>query len=38
MMRRKLPSGTDVNVFRNTAVIGKKINLGTIIFRGGIRL
>ena len=38
MMRRKLPAGTDSSVFRNTAAVGKKINLGTIIFRGGIRL
>lgn len=38
MMRRKLPASTDANVFRNTAAVGKKINLGTIIFRGGIRL
>lgn len=38
MMRRKLPSGTDSSVFRNTAAVAKKINLGTIIFRGGIRL
>lgn len=38
MLRRSLPHGTDSAVFRNTAAVGKKINLGTIIFRGGIRL
>lgn len=37
-MRRRLPAGTDSSVFRNTAAVSKKINLGTIIFRGGIRL
>lgn len=38
MLRRSLPYGTDSVVFRHTAAVGKKINLGTIIFRGGIRL
>lgn len=38
MLRRRLPYSTDSAVFRNTASVGKKINLGTIIFRGGIRL
>ena len=37
MHRRSLPYNMDKYVFRNTAAEGKKINLGNIIFRGGIR-
>lgn len=36
-MRKKMGS-SDRNVFRNTAVKSKKINIDPKIYRGGIRL
>lgn len=37
-MRKKMKSGKDKKVFRNTAVTSKKININPTIYRGGIRL
>lgn len=37
-MRKKMSSGKDAKVFRNTAVSSKKINISPFIPRGGIRL
>lgn len=37
-MRKKMKSGKDRKVFRNTAVSSKKININPSIPRGGIRL
>lgn len=36
-MRHALKSRTDKAVFRQTAVHSKKVNLGVITYRGGIR-
>ncbi len=36
-MRKKM-SGSDRQVFRNTAIKSKKININPTIYRGGIRL
>lgn len=36
-MRAEMNKNVDSRVFRNTAVSTKKINLGTVIYRGGIR-
>lgn len=36
-MRRELPKNKDEKVFRHTAATGKRINLGNMTFRGGIR-
>lgn len=38
MKRMKMPRHKDKKVFRQTAASPKKINLGTITYRGGIRL
>lgn len=38
MSRKKMPKGSDRNVFRRTAVKSKKINIDPKIYRGGIRL
>lgn len=37
-MRRRMKMSKDKKVFRNTAVTGKKINLGVRLYRGGIRM
>lgn len=37
-MRRKMKPKKDKKVFKNTAVSGKKINLGVRLYRGGIRM
>lgn len=36
-MRRTLPNKLDSDIFRTTASSGKKINLGSVTYRGGIR-
>lgn len=36
-MRKVLKEKTDKRIFRNTASTGKAINLGKVIYRGGIR-
>lgn len=36
-MRRSVKPTVDKQIFRNTAVSGKKVNLGTILYRGGYR-
>lgn len=37
MSRQMMNRQTDARVFRRTAVQTKKINLGTMLMRGGIR-
>lgn len=37
MSREQMPSHSDKKIFRHTAVKSKAVNLGTVIYRGGIR-
>lgn len=36
-MRRSVKPTVDEHIFRNTAVSGKRVNLGVRLYRGGIR-
>lgn len=37
-MRRMMKRSKDRKVFKNTAAVGRRINLGVSMYRGGIRL
>lgn len=37
MPREMMSRNTDTRIFRRTAVVTKKVNLGTTMMRGGIR-